>query len=264
MLKLSLMSASMSVQGASPSEIADTAAAIGLDGIEWVTELNSTAKELRHSADAAGMPVVCYTFFAQQVGYGLRDGLDVVRRGIDYALELGAPMVMVPFAPLRGHSRLEAQQCWVSNFPPAAELILDSGLTFAIENYPGFDSPMIFADDFFVYKRHFPQVKLVFDDGNAGSVEDELESCVRTFDDIVHVHFKDWRFHDTPGEGKIRAGEKRWMSPELIGEGDVKTQAVWRYLQTRNYRGYVSLEYEGRFYGGAESMRRAAAFLRGL
>lgn len=263
-MKLSLMSASLTTRGIQPALAAEKAAALGLDGIEWVTDCKCTAAELRKFTDDAGLPVVCHTFFAQKLGMGLPGGLDAVRRGIDYAHVLGAPVVMIPFAPLPELIRKEAKECWKRNFVPAVELLEESGLCYAVENYPGAASPMIYASDFREYQRIFPGMKLVFDDGNAASVEDEVESCRTCFGDIVHVHFKDWRFFRRPVGNFMPTGDGRFMASRLIGEGDVRTAEVWNLLKSGGYSGYVSLEYEGHQYDPVGALAQATHFLKNI
>ena len=268
-MKISMMSASLSVWGIHASKIAAASREMGLDGIEWVTSCNCSAKELRHYSEDNGLPVVCYTFWAYDAV--LSGNTDPVKAGIDFALELGAPRVMIPFCVLPDpfgsvppYPRSEAKKLWLENFHSSAELLRNAGLEWMIENYPGRESPMVYADDFFDFLKVYPDVKLVYDDGNSASCEDEILSLQRTWEYVRHVHFKDWAFFaDVPPENHVLASRPDTvMAPRLILEGEVRTSEVWNELKKRNYSGYVSLEYEGRHHEPIGALTRVTRQLR--
>lgn len=270
-MKLSMMSGSMTWHGYTPEDAACLGGELELDGIEWVTDCGRTAAELKKYSDDAGLPVACYTFFSPRGKTGDAEGaLEDIRAGVDFALELEAPGIMIPFLPGIRKDRCETLDYWCGIMSRAENLIASAGLVLMTENFTTSDSPVVLADDFYKAKRKVPSLRLCFDSGNASGGEDELESCRRCFEDIRHVHFKDWKFFSEPhthpmaSENTRECLDGRFMRPELIGEGEVRNAEIWKFLREKEYSGYISLEYESPRYPPPEAVARAAKWLRSL
>lgn len=271
MMKLSMMSGSMTWHGYSPEEAAKVGGELKLDGIEWVTDCGRTADELKKYSDDAGLPVICYTFFSIHWMKGdFSRGLEEIRAGMEFARTLGAPRIMIPFLPIAGKPRAEALDYWCDVMSRVEGMIADAGLVLMTENFSTADSPVVLADDFFKAKERLPTLRLCFDSGNAAGGEDEVESCRRCFEEIRHVHFKDWKFFSEPqtyemaSENTRPCLDGRFMRPELIGEGEVRNAELWKFLREKDYSGYVSLEYESPRYPPPEAIARAAKWLKSL
>lgn len=91
-------------------------------------------------------------------------------------------------------------------------------------------------------------VRSTFDTGNFLLVhESPTEAFKRLKQDIVHVHFKDFR---TKAEGEDIKGFKSLEGVELIGvvpgDGQVDLDEIVSGLKENQYDGWLSIEYEGK------------------
>lgn len=266
-LRLSMMSYTMSRQPrhfSLPGMMALTAE-LGLDGIDFVTLHDTPAAELRQMADDIGVPVVAHTFhanFSQPDADSRRQALDDAKRGIEAAVVLGAPVLMIPTAGREGQARDQARDRWIAGLAQVAPLAGEAGLTLTVENFPGAWSPFVTAADFLKAQAEVPALKLTWDNGNAQGGEDTVESYRRTAEHVVHVHFKDWSIRDTEAPGYRPMLSGQYFQAALIGEGDIDQPACLAVLKEAGYDGYVNLEYEGNDYPPDEAVRRATAYLR--
>ena len=92
-----------------------------------------------------------------------------------------------------------------------------------------------------------PYVKSTFDTGNFLLVhEDPLDAFNRLKDQIVHVHFKDFRQkeqnEDVPSFRSIEGKEVVGVIP---GDGEVDLKSIVDGLKQVSYDGWLSIEYEG-------------------
>ena len=133
----------------------------------------------------------------------------------------------------------------------------------SVENFPGKISPVVTADDFYELKAEVPELKLTFDNGNADSGEDQIESLRRCFKDVIHVHFKDWERRDDAREGWREMSDGKFYRAALIGEGAVDSRATLRELEALGYTGYINIEYESCSCRGDAAIKRVLEYLRG-
>ena len=258
-----MMTYSMARQGCSVDEILRAAVDFAFDGIDWVTTYGRPAAELRRRSEDAGLPVVAYTFFFDGFTAGKADWLDGVKRELESAVTLGAPLVMVPTPPLAGCAdRIEGQKRWIDALAQAAPLVRASGLIYTFENFPGRLSPFVTAADFFAARAVIPELALTFDDGNAASGEDMLESYRLCRDCVRHVHFKDWYAFDAPAEDRTPTLDGRYFKPALVGDGVIDSPAMLRALRESGYDGFINIEYEGNDIPAREAMRLGLERLR--
>ncbi len=259
-----MMTYSMARQGCAAEEIIQAAVDFGFDGIDWVTTYGHPAAELRKRSQDAGMPIVAYTFHFNDFMSGKENWLDEVKRELAVAVELGAPLVMVPTPALPGTTdRLEGQKRWIEALAQAEALVRDARVIYTIENFPGRLSPFVTADDFLTAQKQIPTLQLTFDDGNAASGEDMIESYRLSRQYVKHVHFKDWYEFDTPADDRMPILNGHYYKPALIGEGVIDSCAMLHALQDGGYDGYINIEYEGDAVPARKAMRRAIALLRG-
>jgi len=238
-----------------------------MDGIDFVTLHGKDARELKAMADDYGLPVVCYTFIANLVHSDpaqRKAAIDDGRRGIEAAVTLGAPVVMIPTPPIPGQDRDEARKVWIKGLGRVASFAADAGVTLTIENFPGEHSSFVTAADVLQAVRSVPGLKLTYDNGNAASGEEPAESFSRCAEHVVHAHFKDWDIRDESAEGFRRMLDGRYYRPALIGEGRVNHTACLKAMKKAGYDGCINIEYEGDKYTPDEAVRRAVAHLRGL
>lgn len=261
-MKYAMMTYSMARQGCSVDEILQAAVDFGFDGIDWVTTYGRPAAELRQRSADAGLPIAAYTFFFDGLSAGRKDWLDDVKREVNTAVELGAPLVMIPTLPLPGTvDRIEGQKRWIDALAIAEAPIRDAGICYTIENFPGTMSPFVTADDFFTARKSVPTLALTFDGGNASTGENMIESYRKCRDHVRHVHFKDWYEFDSPAEDRTQTLTGSYYKAALIGDGIIDSRSMLDELQKNNYTGFINIEYEGSI-PAREAMRIAVERLR--
>jgi sugar phosphate isomerase/epimerase len=242
-----------------------TAVDCKLEGIDWITTYGRDPKELKMMSDDAGLEVACHTFFLSKFINRETDWLDDAKKSIDDAVALGAPVVMIPTCPRPDtNDRTMYRKEWIEALAQVAPLADAAGIILTVENFPGLNSPFITAADFLEAKNAVPQLKLTYDNGNASSGENPVESFKKCASDVVHVHFKDWDIVDQPTEGYREMLDGRYYSPALIGEGDVDTVGCWNALRDAGYDGFINIEYENSKYPADEAIRKVADYLRSL
>ena len=244
-----------------PEDCVRVAAELKMEGIDWVTTYGRDPRELKKMSEDAGLTVAAHTFF-------LRDApgeeiLDAAKRSLDDALLLGAPLVMIPTCPFAGaNSPEENRKRWCEILQMTAPLAEERKLILTVENFPGANSPFVTAEDFYEAKRLIPSLKLTFDNGNAASGEDEIESLKKCFRDVVHVHFKDWEIREKEEEGFHLMRNGKYFRAALIGEGAIDSRAALRTLEELGYTGFINIEYENNLYPGDEAVKKVLAYLK--
>ena len=244
-----------------------TTVELQLDGIDFVTLHGEKAKELRKMADDLGIKVVCHTFIAGELASTdpaeLRAGLDKAKAAFEAAVELGAPVVMVPTGG-SDKPRAERRRDWINGLAQAAPFAADAGVTLTVENFPGLTSPFVTAADILEAVEEIPGLKITYDNGNAASGEEPAASFERCAKHVVHAHFKDWDIVKVPTEGHREMLDGKFYRPALIGEGDVDQAACLRAMKAAGYEGYINIEYENNKYDPYEATRKAVEYLRSL
>lgn len=261
-MKLCMMSYTMSRQGFSVEEIIKTATNLKLEGIDWVTRYGLDPKELRKMTLDAGLKVACYTFFAEKLLFGDSNWMDEVKQSIDDAVSLGAPVIMIPTGVNEDIPRNNFRRFWIDALKEIIALSDQAGITLTIENYPGKDSAFVTASDFLEAKANIPQLKLTYDNGNAATGEDPVNSLKLCKNDIVHVHLKDWYIQNQTGEGYREMLNGKYFKSALVGQGDVPTSACLKALKEIDYKGYINIEYESDDIPADKAVQLAITFLK--
>ncbi|MBQ9771822.1 MAG: sugar phosphate isomerase/epimerase [Lentisphaeria bacterium] len=261
-MKFSMMTYTLMRQkGFTPEDCVRTAVELKMDGIDWVTTYGRDPKELKKMSDDAGLTVAAHTFFVP--GSCIEEKISNAERSLDDACILGAPLVMVPTAPLPNvKDAADCRKQWIEILAKIAPLAEQRNLILTVENFPGIMSGFVTASDFYEAKAVIPSLKLTFDNGNAATGEDQIESLKRCIDDVVHVHFKDWDFSDTEQEGMSPMIDGRYRRPALIGEGGVDSKATLKTLEELGYNGFINIEYENNKYPADIAVRKALEYLR--
>ena len=262
-MKLCMMTYTMARQGVGVEEIVRCAQDLRLEGIDWVTTYGRKPQDLKALSADAGLTIACHTFFLRSFPDG-DAWIDEAKQGIDDAVALGAPVVMIPTMVRPEMERAEFRRRWIAALAEVAPLARRAGVTLTIENFPGVDSAFVTAADFHEAQRQVPDLKLTFDDGNAASGEDPVASFRACAPDVAHIHLKDWTVRDTPADGFRPMLDGRYYKPALVGEGDMPTAACWEAFRAAGYTGFINIEYAGGEIPAAEAMRRAVGYLRSL
>ncbi|MBL4701522.1 MAG: sugar phosphate isomerase/epimerase [Phycisphaeraceae bacterium] len=266
-MKLSMMSFTMSLQKDffDLTQMFDLAAELKLDGIDLVTLHDTPAIELRKMADDRGFPVVAHTFRADlnfPSAAQRREAVDLCREGIDAAVVLGAPTVMIPTPPKAGVDRDNSRRNWIAGLQEVIPFANDAGINLTVENFPGAQSPFVIATDLLEAVQQVPGLKVTYDNGNAFSGEEPAQSFKDIAEYVVHAHFKDWDVVEEGQGNKMLNGKT--MVPALIGEGAIDTKACLKALIDANYDQCINIEYCNNKYNPTEAVRMATKYLRNL
>ena len=263
-MKLCMMTYTMALQGFGVEDFIKTAVDCKMDGIDWITTYGRDPKDLKKMSHDAGLEIACHTFFAQKFLNGEENWLDDIKQSIENAVILGAPVVMIPTCTKPDMNRDAFRNMWIEGLKQIAPLTDDAGLILTVENFPGKLSAFVTADDYFKAKAEVPQLKLTYDNGNAASGEDSIESFKRCADDVVHAHFKDWDISVTPQEGYNEFLDGKYYKPALISQGDVDTAGVWKAMKEYGYKGFINIEYESNAIKADKATQIAVDYLRSL
>lgn len=263
-MKLCMMTYTMARQGFKVEDFIKTAIDTGLKGIDWVTTYGRNPKELKKMSDDAGLTVACHTFMCPKLISGERNWLDEVKQSVADAVELGAPVVMIPTGGNAELSRDAFRDFWIDALRQVAPVTDDAGIILTIENFPGKNSAFVTADDYFKAKAEIPQLKLTYDNGNAAFGEDPVESFRQCADDVVHAHFKDWYIVDQPQEGYRDSLIGKYFKSALISQGDIDTAGCWNAMREYGYNGFINIEYEGNDIPADQGIARVVEYLRSL
>lgn len=238
---------------------------IGLDGVDMVSTYGRHAREVRRLLDDFGLRAACHTIsadFNQTEEEPLQQALDAVQRGLENAVIMGAPCIMVVTPGREGISREETRRRWIVGLGKCMPFAKDAGVAVTVENFPGALSPFVTSADFLAAQKEVPDLRLTFDNGNVFTGGEDPADCFRACaESVVHAHFKDW-VHPESG-GMLGLDGQRYTGA-LIGEGLLDHRSCLAAMLEAGYAGYINLEYENNKYDGEEATRRAAAYLTGI
>lgn len=262
-MKFSMMTYTLMRQGCfTPEDCVRVAAELKMEGIDWVTTYDRDPEELKRMSLDAGLTVAAYTFFVQDAE--METIKSQAAKDMDTACILGAPVIMLPPSPRPGlTTAAENRQRWCEILTELAPLAEERGLIMTVENFPGAISPFVTAADFYEAKKIVPSLKLTFDNGNAASGEDQIESLKKCFKDVAHIHLKDWDIIDHEEEGWRQMSDGRYYRAALIGEGAVDSRATVQTLEDLGYTGFINIEYENNKYPGDIAVKKVLEYLRG-
>jgi sugar phosphate isomerase/epimerase len=271
-MKLSLMSYTFSRQGWEKKGAFDLAGMcrvareLNIDGADIVTTHGLSPTEIKRVLSDFGIKAVCYTFNALLNAASpaeRKTGVDKVKAGVDIAVAIGAPLIMVVTPGKQGTPREVSRRQFIQGLQESAGFARKAGLTMTIENFPGMTSPFVTSVDVLEAIREVPGLKLTYDNGNVlTGGEDPAVSFSRCAEHVVHAHFKDW-VPAGPDKGMEGLDGRRY-APALIGEGIVPQRECLAAMRQAGYNGYINIEYEGNKYPPDEATRRAAAYLRNM
>ncbi len=217
-----------------------------VDGIEVRSVWNKGPHELSASDIAQikkltadfGMVVCSIASPFLKCDYGdeaqYHEHLDILRRCLDLANELGAPLVRI-FTFWRKPPFPSWDEI-VEKLMPAVQLVEGTNLVLGIENEPSTMATNAHKVVEVLTRLNHPQVKAVWDPGNDIFDPDREVPYPDGYETIkpwiVHIHLKD---------GRWNAKEQRF-EPLPIGEGEVDYLGQFRALMRDGYQGFLSLE----------------------
>lgn len=237
-----------------------------IDGADIVNTNGLPPAEIKRVLADCGIAPVCYTFnvvlnfptTAERTA-----GVDSVKAGVDIAVEIGAPLIMIVMGGKQGVPRDVSRRNYICGLQESVAFARQAGIAMSIENFPGAYSPFVVSSDVLEAIREVPGLKLTYDNGNVllGG-EDPAVSFQRCAQHVVHAHFKDWVLAES-GKGTEGLDGRRY-EPALIGEGIVPHRACLAAMKQAGYKGYINMEYENNKYPPDEATRRAAKYLQNL
>ncbi len=226
---------------------------IGIDGIDFVTTYGTPAQEVRKISDGCGLKVVCYTFFPHSRSAeekDLREEVDAVNAGLETALTLGAPIIMLPIVAKEGKTQDESRGYCREFLSKAVALGEKYRLAVSFENR----NPIITTDHVNDILRQLPGLMVTLDNGNILMGGDDPVSAINSYGKrIIHAHFKDYR-KDPQGQ----------CCPCILGEGMVDQAGCLEGLKKAGYKGHINIEYDGGEFEPDIATTRSAEYLRGL
>ncbi len=170
-----------------------------------------------------------------------------VIEGIHIAKELGTNVVRVFCGDLSGNLSYEDGHEWIiDSLKTCAEVAEKEAVYLAIENHGLLAGKSEQVKDV-IAQVDSPYVKSTFDTGNFLLVHEEPTAAFDNLkEEIVHVHFKDFR------EKKPAEDVKSFKSLEAVsfvgvipGDGAVDLAYIVNGLKDIDYDGWLSIEYEG-------------------
>jgi len=161
----------------------------------------------------------------------------------------------------------EARKRIAEGLQECLEHAAEAGITLTIEDVGAPTAPYGTSDDLLeMCELAGPGLRLTYDNGNFFvRGEDPLVALDRIWHKVAHVHCKDWR-RLAPGEEDQRgcpAADGHKYQGEVCGEGVLDYPAIIDALKQRDYRGYLSYEYEG-LKDPREECRRGVENIRAL
>lgn len=235
----------------------DYAKSIALDGVElldifWenVEDPDDEIEKVVNALKERNLKVSAYdvsnNFVVESDSERSKEIAKVIE-GIRIAKKLGTNIVRVFCGDLYGDLSYEQAQQWiVDSLIVCAKVAEKEQVYLGIENH-GLLAGKSHQVNEIIEQVDSPYVKSTFDTGNFLLVHEQPNDAFdRLKENIVHVHFKDFRKKD-PSENinAFRSIQGEELIGTIPGDGDVDLKYVVEGLQMIGYEGWLSLEYEG-------------------
>jgi len=170
-----------------------------------------------------------------------------VIEGIHIAKELGTNVVRVFCGDLSGDLSYEDGHEWIiDSLKICAEVAEKEAVYLAIENHGLLAGKSGQVKDV-ITQVGSPYVKSTFDTGNFLLVHEEPTAAFEHLkEEIVHVHFKDFREKEPTEDVKsFKSIEGVAFVGVVPGDGAVDLASIVKGLKDIDYNGWLSIEYEG-------------------
>lgn len=167
--------------------------------------------------------------------------------GIRVAKSLGTNIVRVFCGDIHENLTFESgAELIVSGLKRCAEMAEKERVYLAIENH-GLLAGKSDQVNNIIHRVNSPFVKSTFDTGNFLLVHEPPEKAFEQLkDEIVHVHFKDFRKKEgTEDLNGFRSTEGIELIGVIPGDGNVNLSYIVNGLKEIQYNGWLSIEYEG-------------------
>ncbi len=230
------------------------ASSISIDGVELLdiywTNKDEEIVEVLSALKSYDLQVSAYDITNNFVKESVEERAEEVAKvlnGIQVAKKLGTNIVRVFSGDIQGDKTYENGSAWIiEGLKECAEIAEKEQVYLAIENH-GLLAGKSKQVSEIIKAVNSPFVKSTFDTGNFLLVHEKpTEAFEQLKDEIVHVHFKDFR---EKIENESLRGFRSTEGVELIGvipgDGEVDLASIVKGLKNSNYGGWLSIEYEG-------------------
>ncbi|WP_172369960.1 sugar phosphate isomerase/epimerase family protein [Sporosarcina jiandibaonis] len=233
----------------------DYASTIPVDGVElldmyWTDNNKVEAGQVIRTLDSLDLKVSAYDIsnnFVKETSEERDAEVKKVLDGIEMAKILGTDIVRVFCGDLKGELTFEDGASWIiEGLKTCAEAAEKAHVYLAIENHgllAGRSEQVVEI----LKEVNSPYVKSTFDTGNFLLVHEKpTEAFDQLKNEIVHVHFKDFREKNVADSFKgFRSTEGVELIGVIPGDGEVDLAYIVDGLRENNYDGWLSIEYEG-------------------
>ncbi|MFJ7936163.1 sugar phosphate isomerase/epimerase family protein [Sporosarcina sp. NPDC096371] len=235
----------------------DYANRISLDGVElldfyWANkeDKEQEIEQVRTALKSYNLQVSAYDVtndFVKESREERAEEVNKVLNGIEVAKKLGTNIVRVFCGDIHGDVTYEKGAAWIiESLKQCAAVAEQEQVYLAIENH-GLLAGKSQQVSEIIKIVNSPYVRSTFDSGNFLLVHEKPTVAFEVLkNDIVHVHFKDFR--EKVGEELLR-GFRSTEGLELIdvipGDGEVDLAYIVGGLVGIHYDGWLSIEYEG-------------------
>ena len=226
-----------------PEQIAATAAACGMEAVDWVSTHHTDPAELRKISEDAGLRIAAHTMLKKKFLQRDADYLDEFKASLEDACILGAPVLMLPpFPRIQQVSLEDDRKAWTEYYAQALPLARKAGITLTMESTGIINSPIVTVSEALEVLHNVPGLKLTLDHGNMQTAEDAVDAYSMLKEHVVHIHLKDWKIYDSPHTGAALKRNGKYFANAVIGEGDMDLRMFWEKLDSSGRNLYVNLE----------------------
>lgn len=259
-------------QGFTAEDFVRLASELGVDGVELLdyfwADKTTQPQQIVQLAKECSLDILSYAIDNDFVNAdsAIRHKMqDHVRREIDLAADVGAPVVRVFSGNAKQNIDFETGFTWiVEGLSEAAEYAETKEIMLCLENHGTFAGTSAQIERI-LDEVGSPALTATFDTGNFMlCMENPKEAINRLAKRVGHVHFKDFRYVDSDETKGVYTGlGGTRVKGTAIGEGDVDLPYIVKALQEVGYQGSLVIEYEGTD-DVKEDLRNSVAYVKGL
>jgi len=241
---------------------------MGFEGIEFVTlEDPAIAPDLRRQCEALGLPVISYTVGADFIKNEPEAEAERIKRCVDTAVELGAPLLRHDATNAFEGGWREAVRRIAPAIRDVTEYAAARGIHTCTENHGLFIQDADRVEELMLTVNHENYGWLV-DVGNFACVDEDSVLAVSIAAPYAfHVHVKDFlikpRRAEDPGRGWMKTRHGRTLRGTIVGHGQIPIHACVDILRQAGYNGYFTYEFEG-LEDNLPALEAGLAYLKGL
>lgn len=267
---------------------------IGLDGAEIVVQNDyysgipydaspELLQEIKDAAEEAGISIVCLTPYYSRYNNlddSVRDAeIQGLKKVVDYAAFLGAGCIRIYGGEYMADEKDETgekHRRLVEAMRECGDYAVQFGVTLVVENH--FNTMCVTAkqDADTLREINHPNVGALYDQPNLIFMGAEpCEVAIPEFGKLIkHVHAKDLVFKEQTVQFAASCvshptDSERNVISKVVGQGITPWPTILRLLTEQGYTGWLSLEYERRWYpdqlpDAAIGMKESADYLRSI